>query len=471
MAADGAGNPDGGTGPDRRSRWWVAAILVVALGVRVAYVLHTGSYVPAHDDLAYDRLARGIAASGVYPDVNGHATAYRPPGYTYVLGAIYAIAGGGHARILTARLFQAVLGTVLVGALGALGFRLFGRRAALLTMALAAVYVPLIAVGAALLSEPQSALLEVLAVLAVLLWQSAGLLRWAVVAGVVGGVLTLTRSNAFVVLLALLAGIWMARDRPRRVRARAALVLAATAVAVVVPWTIRNAVVMRAFIPVSDEAGGTLAGTYNPVSAHDRAAPGYWHLLSQIPGYVSRTAQLAGGPEAPFQARLQQLAVSYALHHPGYVATVAFWNTLRVLDFTGLGPARYDATLAGISSAAVSNACAVALWLVLALVAVALASRKVRPRVPGFVWAVPLLIFATVVLVNGETPRLRIPVDPFLLLLAGAGLARLVELRGRPVAGRSARSHTSADGGRAHQIGPAERRKGPRTLPESHVAS
>jgi len=38
---------------------------------------------------------------------------------------------------------------------------------------------------------------------------------------------------------------------------------------VVAPWTIRNAVVMHALIPVSDETGGTLAGTYNPVSARD----------------------------------------------------------------------------------------------------------------------------------------------------------------------------------------------------------
>jgi 4-amino-4-deoxy-L-arabinose transferase-like glycosyltransferase len=459
------------TGSDRRFRLATAALLLLALAGRVAYVLHTGSYVPAHDDLAYDRLARHIAWSGAYPDVNGRATAYRPPGYSYVLGTIYAVTGPGHARILTARLFQAALGTALVGLLGVLAYRLFGRRAAFVTMLLAAVYIPLIAVGAALLSEPQAALLEVVAVLAVLRWREAGTLRWAVAAGVVAGALTLTRTNAFVVLAALVAGIATAWARPRRVRLKASLALLATALAVVAPWTVRNAVVMRAFIPVSDEAGGTLAGTYNPVSAHDRAAPGYWHLLSQIPQYVAQTAHLANGPEAPFQARLQDLAVSYAVHHPAYVGTVALWNTLRVFDFTGLGLARYDASLAGISSSAVSDACVVAVWAVLALALLAVASRRVRRAVPGFVWAVPALVLATVVLVNGEAPRLRIPVDPFLLILAGAGLARFLEMRRRPVDVGADRGHTAVDGGGAHEISTAGRRPGPGTVPEGHLAS
>jgi len=39
------------------------------------------------------------------------------------------------------------------------------------------------------------------------------------------------------------------------------------------------------------------------------------------------------------------------------------------------------------------------------------------------VWSVPLLLALSVVLVNVETPRFRAPVDPFLILLASAGLA------------------------------------------------
>lgn len=368
-----------------------------------------------------------MARTGAYPDVGGHATAYRPPGYTYVLGAVYAVVGRGHARITVARLVQAGIGTGIVALLGLLGRRLFGRAAALATMALAAVYLPLIAVGAALLSEPQAAVLEVAALLCVLTWRTTGLLRWAVAAGVAGGALTLTRSNGFVLLAALGVGLWAGRPRLSGAALRPVLAMLGAAVAVVAPWAVRNAVVMRSFIPVSDEAGGTLAGTYNPVSAHDRAAPAYWHLLSQIPSYQTATRTLAAGPEPPFQSRLLHLALDYVGSHPAYVFTVAGWNTLRVLDLTGLAPARYTAGLAGITSPAVADGCAYCLWTVLALALVGLAVPGIRRRVPGFVWIGAVLLFLTVVLVNGESPRLRIPLDPFILLLGGAGLAHVAE--------------------------------------------
>ena len=48
----------------------------------------------------------------------------------------------------------------------------------------------------------------------------------------------------------------------------------------------------------------------------------------------------------------------------------------------------------------------------------------------------PLLLALSVVIVNVETPRFREPVDPFLILLAAAGLATLTaRLRGAPVVG------------------------------------
>ena len=59
------------------------------------------------------------------------------------------------------------------------------------------------------------------------------------------------------------------------------------------------------------------------------------------------------------------------------------------------------------------------------------------------VWLVPLLAIATTVPLVG-TVRYRVPLDPFLILLASAGLATLVaRLRGAPVV-RQARSAVPA---------------------------
>jgi hypothetical protein len=64
----------------------------------------------------------------------------------------------------------------------------------------------------------------------------------------------------------------------------------------------------------------------------------------------------------------------------------------------------------------------IAFWIACLLALAGAFSKPVRTA-PKWVWFVPLLLALSVVLVNVETPRFRGPVDPFLILLAAAGLA------------------------------------------------
>jgi 4-amino-4-deoxy-L-arabinose transferase-like glycosyltransferase len=422
----------------RRGLWAVVAILVAALAVRAGYVLATPGYAPAHDDRAFDALAVGVSRSGAYPDVGGHATAFRPPGYTYVLAGVYAITGTGHDRLTVARLVQVLEGTAVVGLLGLLAFRLFGWRASVLALLLSAFYPPLIAVGATLVAELQVVFLELASIAAVLAWSRTRRWRWIWVCGVLGGALTLTRSNGFFVVIAVAAGAALAAGKVPPAaptqganlhgakRLLPALATLAIALVVVAPWMVRNAVVMRSLIPVSDELGGALAGTYNPVSAADKTQPGYWHLLSQVPQYTQQTRDLAGGPEPPFQNRLLHLALDYAGQHPLYVAKVAFYNTLRLADLHGLANDRFTATLVGITSSWMADATIIGFWVVFPLAVAGALIGDVRRRVPGFVWLATALLFFSIVFVNSETPRLRLPLDPFLILLAAGAIASFV---------------------------------------------
>ena len=418
-----------------------AAILGVAIAVRVAYVLATPGYTPTHDDRAYNVLAAGIARTGAYPLLTQGPTAYRPPAFPYLLGGLYALVGAGHQRIVAGRLLEAVVGTVAVGLIGALAWRLFGRATARAAMVLAALYPPLVAAGTSLLSEPLAIVAELGAVLLVLAWRRRPAWPAAVGAGALAGVMTLTRSNAFVIIPALALGMWTARpasaadsdgrgasrdgrrEAPRRPGAGPAMVaMVVTALVVVAPWTVRNAVVLHSFVPVSDEAGGTLAGTYNPVSDHGPPAPAFWHLVREIPSYQKAVAPLAGGPEVRFQSRLLHLAEQYAEHHPAYVAKVAWYNTLRLVGIGRLSLARYNASVAGITSPAVADAGIVSFWVLALLAAGAVAWAPLRRRVPGFLWVLMVLLYVSVVMVNAEAPRLRLPLDPFVLVLAAAGL-------------------------------------------------
>ena len=149
--------------------------------------------------------------------------------------------------------------------------QLWGRRVALLAMAGAAVYIPLILVGAAVMSEPLFALL----LLGALAAASSTGARPIAGAGwcspaCSAGLTILTRANAMVLLLPFGLAVWTVRPRfsPRALAAPALLVV--LALLTVSPWTIRNAVVIDRFIPVSTQLGSALAGTYNERAASTR---------------------------------------------------------------------------------------------------------------------------------------------------------------------------------------------------------
>jgi hypothetical protein len=65
-----------------------------------------------------------------------------------------------------------------------------------------------------------------------------------------------------------------------------------------------------------------------------------------------------------------------------------------------------------------------AFWVVAALAAVGLFTREAR-RAPQWLWAIPILLALSVILVNAETPRFRSPIDPYLIMLAACALVSL----------------------------------------------
>ena len=62
----------------------VGAILLAALGLRLAYVAVTPGYAIVHDARGYDEHAQSIArGEGFSERFTGKPTAFRPPGYAY----------------------------------------------------------------------------------------------------------------------------------------------------------------------------------------------------------------------------------------------------------------------------------------------------------------------------------------------------------------------------------------------------
>ncbi|HJS93160.1 MAG TPA: glycosyltransferase family 39 protein [Solirubrobacteraceae bacterium] len=432
----------------------IAVILIVALGLRIAEVQRTdSSYRPINDAGSYLSLGSDIAHTGDYPLSHrpgaGAAgtrgpSAYFAPGYPYFLALVDLIDGHAVPRdgaVHPARIAQAVLGTITVALIGLVAFELFGLTAGLIALVLAAVYPVAIGMAGTLVAENLLTPLVLAAVYAELRVRRAGRPRsaygWVAGAGVLTGLATLTHENAILIGLPLLVAVW--RVGPRRLLAPGLLI--ATTALTILPWTIRNAEVMHRFIPVSDETGITLVGTYNAASAANPVVPYKWRLFFGIPGERPLIRQANHLTEPELGDKLQHQALHYISDHPLAPLSVGYDNTLRLLELGGTFA--WKATAASISlPLGVARDGVIGFWIV-GLLALAGALSRAARAAPKWVWGVPLLLALSVVLVNVESPRFRAPIDPFLILLAAAGLAsaatRIVERLGdrAPVRGQT----------------------------------
>jgi 4-amino-4-deoxy-L-arabinose transferase-like glycosyltransferase len=415
-------------------------ILLVALLLRVGYVAATPGYVMVHDARAYDNIARSVAAGDGwgYARTEGRETAFRPPAYCLLLAGAYKLAGvakgSEHERTVTARILGIVVSTLIVALIGVVAAQLWGRRVALLAMAGAAVYLPLILVGASVMSEPLFALLLLGALAAALQHRrSTHQWRWVLVAGLLGGLTILTRANAMVLLLPLCLAVWTVRPRwsPKALVVPAALVV--VALLTVSPWTIRNAIVFDRFIPVSTQLGSALAGTYNDQARLDKENPASWRSVRHLPDYRAFYARLQQTPEPEAEDYLRKRAKAYIREHPTYVGMVAWWTTRRMLDLGGLDWSRHTASTISVGPRW-ANAGVFVFWAFAVLALVGAFTKQAR-RTPFFVWLIPILLYLSVVFLVVETPRYRTGIDPFIVMLAALALRRalqVVEDRARP---------------------------------------
>jgi 4-amino-4-deoxy-L-arabinose transferase-like glycosyltransferase len=418
--------------PRRRLRaawpWALAVVLLAAaFAIRLAYVDATPGMRLVHDALDYDGHAVSVARGDGYSKTlaYGRPTAFRPPGYPYLLGGVYRLAGAQHAgearRVDVARRLQVVIGTVLVAMVGLLAAQLWGRAVALVALALAAVYVPLVTMSGAVMSEPLFAVFMLGSLSAAIHHRrSAHRYRFALVAGLLAGAAILTRANAMILLAPLVAAVWDARPRlsVRALGPPAALV--AVAVLALVPWTIRNARTLHHFVPVSTQLGSALAGTYNDEARTDPRHPASWRSLRAVPSYADLFGKVRQTNEAVLERRLRHRAIRYAADHPGYVAEVAFWTTVRGLDLDGLDWARHTASTVSIEPKWADRG--VYCFWAFAVLALAGAFTRAARRTPWFVWAFPALMYLSVVFLVIETPRYRTPLDVFIVPLAAIAL-------------------------------------------------
>ena len=430
-----------------------AAILVVALGLRVAEVQATPDYHPINDAGSYLTLASEIAHTGDYslshrPGSGAGGTkgpsAYYAPAYPYLLAAVDVIDGHEVRRdgaIHGARIAQAMLGTITVALIGLVALELFGATAGLIALGLAAVYPVDIELSTTLVAENLLTPLVLGAVYAGLrVGRAARPLTacgWVAGAGVLTGLATLSHQNGILILPPLMVAVWKREPRSLVDAGAAGPDRGAHDRSLDDPQ--RRSSCTGSSRSRTRPGSRSSARTTRP-RRPTRTLPYKWRIFYGIPGERPLIRQASRLTEPQIGDRLQSQALRYIADHPLAPLAVAYHNTLRLFELEG-SYAWHASAKAMSLPIPLARAGVFSFW-VLCLLALAGAFTKLVRGAPRWIWFVPLLLALSVVVVNVETPRFRAPVDPFLILLAAAGLATAAgwlarRLRRPPVVGEA----------------------------------
>ena len=417
-------------------RFWLP-LLLAAVALRLAALALP--YTPVSDARWYHDAAVSLARGGGLA-VDGEPTAYRLPGYPFLLSLAYRAFG---ARVGLAWIWGTLATALLAASTFAIGKRLYGDRVARVAAAGIAIYPALVLQTGQAMSD--------LCFAAGSMWLIAIALRpsprgWhAALAGIGIGLLTLTR-GAGIVLLAIVPAVWAstgagsttgvgaafrrptgrlkpastgyeAGSGPRIVSlARATLILLAAFALAVFPWLWRND---RLFgQPVLTT--GTGLNAY--IGHHPGASGGY------DPAELPLPAEALAWNEAEVDRALLGYALDFARTHPLDELVLA---SRKIAHLYALETSAVTALFQGDRPAspalkyalhAVSQLAYVAVLAAFLLRAFELLTR--RTRLSGTQWAgwIVILGFTAVAVLFFGQDRFRLPILPWMMIEGAAWL-------------------------------------------------
>ena len=250
-------------------RTLIALALIAALGLvfRAVAVVHPVAD-PADDSHAYYALAKSLYEEGSYggPEFHAEASSDWSPGAPWLYAGLFVVTGG--PREGTIRILEALMGVGTILVVFLLGRRLGGNTAGLLGALGVAIYPPFIHSVGEIMSEPPAMLSLPAAVLAFLWAWDHRRTPWVwLLPGFLFGITAMFRpeytlvAGAFVVIA---AARW-AWEREWRLGAAAVGLMLVALLLPIVPWTIRNVVVLDRVVPISTGSGKALyVGTFYP---------------------------------------------------------------------------------------------------------------------------------------------------------------------------------------------------------------
>jgi len=290
---------------DKTDIRWMLGLGALAFAIRLWFVLSVGqTQFSLNDAAVYNAMATSLAHGHGFRGYWGQSTAQWPPGYPFVLSLVYRVFG---AHPTAGEVLNAVLGAATVSLLYFAARRMLGRVEAIFVAGFMALLLSQVFFADVLIAETQFTFL-VAALLTVLSVVEPSRPRSALLVGLVLAAAMMTRGEGCLMIVVPVAMWWP--DLPRRVLRRQAGIMLAVMLVFVVPWTVRNAIVMHSFIPLSTDFASTFWAGHNPDANGGPVEPSP-QLLAQI-----KTPPTNPKRELQIQSLLRSKAVSWMLSHP-----------------------------------------------------------------------------------------------------------------------------------------------------------
>jgi 4-amino-4-deoxy-L-arabinose transferase-like glycosyltransferase len=350
----------------------------------------------------------------------------------------------GH-RPFAAILFQCAIGAMVPLLLAGFGGAVFGGTVGRIAGWLAALQPLLVFFAGRLIPETTFTAVLLLALAASASWVKTPRPGRALGAGITWGLAALTRPTALLLPAVVAAWGWvpLGLTVPARERLRQVALLLLGFMLIVGPWTLRNALVLHAFVPVTTGGGLALLDGNNLEVLRDPRLHGGAIRSSLLEPYASESRGL-GEPQADAVARRHawRFLSTHVRDWPAMAAAKLrhFWRLTAEGGGTPAWPRQHPALarVLGVFDP-------VLVWSLLtwpfAAWGLARTLRGPRRLYQGLGFIV-VLYFTVLAVVFWGAPRMRVPIEPLLVLFTAVGFddaRRRVRMRAhalRVIAGR-----------------------------------
>lgn len=259
-------------------------IVIIALFLRLSAVFNQkeADRIPKRDAAGYDEMAANLASGkGLTQLIDGSLkpVIYRTPGYPLFLAGIYYISGHNY---MTAKIVQAVLGALFCIIVFFIANLIHDDAMTGLTASLcAALYKPFISGfyfyggPASLYSEYFCMFIIGLAILALLFFIKKGGAKTGMLAGLFMGLAVLTRSEFAVFPVILIIYLFCVSKLSIKALLKKYFIVYFFMVLAIIPWTARNYIVFKEFIPLSTNGGISFWGGNNSLANGGESDPAW----------------------------------------------------------------------------------------------------------------------------------------------------------------------------------------------------